>query len=104
MISHTSSISSLGNSKLNFKEKDYEMLHYFDDQSDNEIEQDKSKNKFMKENTNNFMDYNLDSSFEAQSKDDNEEFYFMDCEPVCESNQKVIEMSPDGNFGKVSIT
>jgi len=107
MISHTSSISSsIGHNKnCALKGKDYELMHYFDDdQSDNEIETDKTRNKFKKEKvSNDFIDDNLYSSFEEQSKDENEDKYFMEDDSVFESNQKVIEMSPDGNFGKVRI-
>ena len=60
MISHTSSISSsLGNSKNLFKEKDYDLIHYFDDQSDNEIQQEKHKNKNINKKTSIFKENDI---------------------------------------------
>jgi hypothetical protein len=109
MISHTSSISSsLGNSKNLFKEKDYDLIHYFDDQSDNEIQQEKHKNKNINKKTSIFKEndiykevnlYSSSDDSDEQSKEDN---FFIDDESVYESNEKVIEISPDGNFGKVN--
>ncbi len=104
MISHTSSISSsLGNCKSLFKEKDYDLIHYFDDQSDNEIDQEKIKNKNIPKKTSIFKDNdlftdNIYSSSDENSKEDN---FFIDDDSICDSNEKVVEMSPDGNFGKV---
>ena len=104
MISHTSSISSsLGNCKSLYKEKDYELIHYFDDQSDNEIEQEKAKQKNLNKKTTPFKENdvftdNLYSSSEENSKEDN---FFVDDDSICDSNEKVVEVSPDGNFGKV---
>ena len=105
MISHTSSISSsLGNYKMLFKEKDYDLIHYFDEQSDNETEQDKNQNKIiqskiskistLKENDE-LIEDNLYSSSE-------ENFFNYDEDSISDSNEKVIEKSPDGNFGKVN--
>lgn len=110
MISHTSSISSsLGNCKNLFKEKDYDLIHYFDDQSDNELEQDKNKNKIphkkasiFKENDV-YMDDNLYSSSNDSDGQLKEEHFFIDDDSIYDSNEKVIEISPDGNFGKVNI-
>ena len=103
MISHTSSISSsLGNCKSLFKEKDYDLIHYFDDQSDNEIVQEKKskninkKNSIFKENDP-FTD-NIYSSSDENSREDN---FFIDDDSIYDTNEKVVEMSPDGNFGKV---
>jgi len=45
MISNNTSISSFGIKKSLMKEKDYELLHYFDDQSDDDSDQEKSKSK-----------------------------------------------------------
>ena len=104
MISHTSSISSsIGNL---IKEKDYDLIHYFDEQSDNEIEREKYKKNhkkipiFQEKDTNN-MDNNFPSSDESDelSKEDS---FFIDDESIYESNEKIIEISPDGNFGKVN--
>ena len=103
MISHTSSISSsLGNCKSLFKEKDYDLIHYFDDQSDNEIDQEKKskninkKTSLFKENDP-FTD-NIYSSSDENSREDN---FFIDDDSIYDTNEKVVEMSPDGNFGKV---
>ena len=103
MISHTSSISSsLGNCKSLFKEKDYDLIHYFDDQSDNEIVQEKKskninkKTSIFKENDP-FTD-NIYSSSDENSREDN---FFIDDDSIYDTNEKVVEMSPDGNFGKV---
>ena len=103
MISHTSSISSsLGNCKSLFKEKDYDLIHYFDDQSDNEIDQEKKskninkKTSLFKENDP-FID-NIYSSSDENSREDN---FFIDDDSIYVANEKVVEMSPDGNFGKV---
>lgn len=103
MISHTSSISSsLGNCKSLFKEKDYDLIHYFDDQSDNEIDQEKKskninkKTSIFKENDP-FTD-NIYSSSDENSREDN---FFIDDDSIYDTNEKVVEMSPDGNFGKV---
>ena len=104
MISHTSSISSsIGNL---FKEKDYDLIHYFDEQSDNEIEREKYKKNHKKitifnEKDKNTIDNNFSSSddLDDHSKDDS---FFIDDESIHDYNEKVIEISPDGNFGKVN--
>ena len=103
MISHTSSISSsIGNL---FKEKDYDLIHYFDELSDNEIEREKYKKNhkkiIFKEKDTNTMDNNFSSSDDSDEhlKEDS---FFIDDESLYESNEKVIEISPDGNFGKVN--
>ena len=104
MISHTSSISSsLGNYKTLYKEKDYDLIHYFDDQSDNEIGQEKIKNKNIHKKTSIFKDNdaftdNIYSSSDENSKENN---FFEDDDSLYDSNEKVVEISPDGNFGKV---
>ena len=105
MISHASSISSsLGNCKNFFKEKDYDLLHYFDEQSDNEIDHEKIKNKNFQKKTSNFKETdtftdNIYSSSDEESKENN---FFIDDDSIYDSNEKVIEISPDGNFGKVN--
>jgi hypothetical protein len=97
MISHTSSISSSkGNCKYLFKEKDFDLIHYFDDQSDNEIEPDNSQNKISQiKETKKFDSDNFYSSSEEEN------FFSYDEDSISDSNEKVIEKSPDGNFGKV---
>jgi hypothetical protein len=97
MISHTSSISSsIGNCKYLFKEKDFDLIHYFDDQSDNEIEPDNSQNKISQiKETKKFDSDNFYSSSEEEN------FFSYDEDSISDSNEKVIEKSPDGNFGKV---
>ena len=99
MISHNTSISSFGNRNTLIKEKDYEYLHYFDDQSDNESEQEKSKSKSKnkKEEINNKD--SIYSSSDNDSKEDN--FFECDKDSQYETNEKVIEKSLDGNYGKV---
>ena len=104
MFSYNESISSFGNIKLpaNNKEKDYELLHYFDDQSDNEsINSKKSKSKNIKQkndkdsfisNSDNIISSSDDDSFFQNDKDNNS---------MIDENEKVIEKSPDGNYGKV---
>ena len=105
MISHTSSISSsLGNCKSLGKEKDYDLIHYFDDPSDNEIDQDKTKQKDINKKTtlskqNDTFTDDLYSSSEENSKEEN---FFADDDSIYDSNEKVVEVSPDGNFGKVN--
>ena len=103
---HNTSISSFSTKKNTAKEKDYELLHYFDDQSDDDSEQEKSrsksKNKKEKDdkcdkdsiNTNEF-----DSSSDDDSKEEN--FFQYDKDSEFDLNEKVIEKSPDGNYGKV---
>ena len=105
MISHTSSnSSSIGNCRSVFNEKDYDVIHYFDNQSDNEIEQEnhnkiiQNKLSALKENDNLTND-NLYSSSDDLSKDEN--FFKCDEDSISDSNEKVIEKSPDGNYGKV---
>ena len=99
MISHTSSISSsIGNL---FKEKDYDLIHYFDEQSDNEYKKNHKKLSIFKEKDTNTIDNNFSSSEDSDvhSKEDS---FFNDDESIYDSNEKVIEISPDGNFGKVN--
>ena len=108
MISHTSSnSSSIGNCKSVFNEKDYDLIHYFDNQSDNEIEPEPENNlnkiiqnklSTFKENDN-FSNNNLYSSSDDLSKDEN--FFKCGEDSFSDSNEKVIEKSPDGNYGKV---
>ena len=104
MISHTSSISSpLGNYKILFKEKDYDLIHYFDEQSDNETEQDKNQNKIIQSKISKIStlkenDELIEDNFYSSSE---ENFFNYDEDSISDSNEKVIEKSPDGNFGKV---
>ena len=100
MISHNTSNSSFGNRKIPLKEKDYELLHYFDDQSDNESYQEKSKNKTKKNDKDSINSNNLYSSSENESNEDN--FFECDKDQIFDTNEKVIEKSPDGNYGKVN--
>ena len=106
MISHTSSISSsIGNCRSLFKEKDYDLIHYFDDQRDTENDQEKNKNKFILKKTSNFKENDaftedIYSSSEEQLKEDN--YFNIDDDSIYDYNEKVIEVSPDGNFGKVN--
>ena len=99
MISHNTSNSSFGNRKIPLKEKDYELLHYFDDQSDNESYQEKSKNKTKKNDKDSINSNNLYSSSENESNED--DFFECDKDQIFDTNEKVIEKSPDGNYGKV---
>ena len=97
MISHNTSISSFGKRKSLPKEKDYELLHYFDDQSDDDssLEKSKSKNKNKKNNEES-------SSFMNSSSDSKEENFFeCDKDSQFDMNEKIIEKSPDNNYGKV---
>ena len=100
MTSHNTSNSSFGNKKNIANEKDYELLHYFDDQSDNESYQDKSKNKKKKNDKDSITSNNLYSSSENDSNENN--FFECDKDPIFDTNEKVIEKSPDGNYGKVN--
>ena len=105
MISQTSSISSsLGNCKSLFKEKDYDLIHYFDDQSDNETEKENNKNKMVQEKISKISAFKENDEFTEDnlysSSEDN--FFNYDEESISDSNEKVIEKSPDGNFGKVN--
>ena len=106
MISHTSSnSSSIGNCKSVFNEKDYDLIHYFDNQSDNEIETENNLNKNIQNKLSAFKDNDyltndmLYSSSDDLSKDEN--FFKCDEDSISDSNEKVIEKSPDGNYGKV---
>ena len=103
MISHNTSISSFGNKNTLIKEKDYEYLHYFDDQSDNESYHDKSKSKSKNKkeinDKNSIVSNNIYSSSDDDSKEDN--FFECDKDSQYETNEKVIEKSLDGNYGKV---
>ena len=98
MISHNTSISSFGNKNTLVKEKDYEYLHYFDDQSDNESSHEKSKSK-----SKNRKEINDKNSLYSSSDDDSKEDNFFECDKDSqyETNEKVIEKSLDGNYGKV---
>ena len=93
MISHTTSISSFGNRKSIIKDKDYEELHYFDKQSDDESNQEKTKSRSKNKKENDY------SSSDNESKEDN--FFECDKDSLYETNEKVIDKSPDGNYGKV---
>ena len=106
MISHTSSnSSSIGNCKSVFNEKDYDLIHYFDNQSDNEIEPENNYNKIIQNKLSTFKENEylnndiLYSSSDDLSKDEN--FFKCDEDSISDSNEKVIEKSPDGNYGKV---
>ena len=77
---HNTSISSFSTKKNTAKEKDYELLHYFDDQSDDDSDQEKSRSK-------------------SKTKKEKDDKYDKDSE--FDLNEKVIEKSPDGNYGKV---
>jgi hypothetical protein len=101
MISHNTSISSFGNRNTLNKEKDYEYLHYFDDQSDNEIEPDNSQNKMAQNKISQIKETKKFDSDNFYSSSDEENFFSYDEDSISDSNEKVIEKSPDGNFGKV---
>ena len=94
MISHNTSISSFGKRKSPIKEQDYELLHYFDDQSDSDSCDKKSKSK--KNNNKDSLSY----SSGEDSKEDN--FFEYDKDSDYDLNGKVMEKSPDGNYGKVN--
>ena len=105
MISHTSSFSSsLGNCKNLGKEKDYDLIHYFDDPSDNEIDQEKTKQKNIKKKAilSKENDAFTDDLYSSSEDNSNEENFFADDDSIYDSNEKVVEVSPDGNFGKVN--
>jgi hypothetical protein len=99
MISHNTSISSFGNRNTLNKEKDYEYFHYFDDQSDDGSYQEKSKSKSKNKKEINNKD-SIYSSSDNDSKEDN--FFGCDKDSQYETNEKVIEKSLDGNYGKVN--
>jgi len=102
MISHTSSISSsIGNCKYFMKEKDFDLIHYFDDQSDNEIEPENSQNKNAQNKISQTKDNKKFDFDNFYSSSDEESFFSYDEDSISDSNEKVIEKSPDGNFGKV---
>ena len=85
------------------KEKDYELLHYFDDQSDDESNQEKSKSKSKNKKKKNGKDTissnNIDSSSDYDSKEEN--FFEYEKDSEYDLNENIIEKSPDGNYGKV---
>ncbi len=107
MISNNTSISSFGIKKSLMKEKDYELLHYFDDQSDDDSDQEKSKSKSKSKSKNkkkiNEKDSMSSNNLYTSSDDDSKEENFFECDKDSEYdlNEKVIEKSPDGNYGKV---
>ena len=103
MISHDSSISSFGTRKNLMKEKDYELLHYFDDQSDDDSDKEKSKSKSKNKKKINEKDSMSSNNICTSSDDDSKEENFFECDKDSEYdlNEKVIEKSPDGNYGKV---
>ena len=103
MISHESSISSFGTRKNLMKEKDYELLHYFDDQSDDDSDKEKSKSKSKNKKKINEKDSMSSNNICTSSDDDSKEENFFECDKDSEYdlNEKVIEKSPDGNYGKV---
>ena len=106
MISNNTSISSFGIKKSLMKEKDYELLHYFDDQSDDDSDQEKSKSKSKSKNKKkiNEKDSMSSNNLYTSSDDDSKEENFFECDKDSEYdlNEKVIEKSPDGNYGKVN--
>ena len=106
MISHTSSISSIGNNRSFLKEKDYDLIHYFDDQSEHELElgKNKNKNKNIVKKTSLFKDNDIFSENNYSSSEDSKEgnYFNIDEDSIFDYNEKVIEVSPDGNFGKVN--
>jgi hypothetical protein len=105
MISNNTSISSFGIKKSLMKEKDYELLHYFDDQSDDDSDQEKSKSKSKSKNKKkiNEKDSMSSNNLYTSSDDDSKEENFFECDKDSEYdlNEKVIDKSPDGNYGKV---
>ena len=105
MLSNNTSISSFGIKKSLMKEKDYELLHYFDDQSDDDSDQEKSKSKSKSKNKKkiNEKDSMSSNNLYTSSDDDSKEENFFECDKDSEYdlNEKVIEKSPDGNYGKV---
>ena len=105
MLSNNTSISSFGIKKSLMKEKDYELLHYFDDQSDDDSDQEKSKSKSKSKNKKkiNEKDSMSSNNLYTSSDDDSKEENFFECDKDSEYdlNEKVIDKSPDGNYGKV---
>jgi hypothetical protein len=104
-MSHNTSISSFGNKRNQIKEKDYELLHYFDDQSDNESQREKSKSKSKSKNKKALIEKDSLTSnnlYSSSSDNDskNENFFEYDKDSLYDTNEKVIEKSPDGNYGK----
>jgi WNK lysine deficient protein kinase len=104
-MSHNTSISSFGNKRNQIKEKDYELLHYFDDQSDNESQREKSKSKSKSKNKKALLEKDSLTSnnlYSSSSDNDskNENFFEYDKDSLYDTNEKVIEKSPDGNYGK----
>ena len=92
----------IGNCKSVFNEKDYDLIHYFDNQSDNEIEPENNQIKIIQNKLSTFKENDYDilySSSDDLSKDEN--FFKCDEDSISDSNEKVIEKSPDGNYGKV---
>ena len=90
MISHNTSISSFGKRKSLIKEKDYELIHYFDDQSDTESDPQNERG----ENEN-------DSNTNSDNDSKEENYFEYDKDSEYDLNEKVIAKSPDGNYGKV---
>ena len=106
MISHTSSISSsIGNHKSIFKEKDFDLINYFDE-SDNEIDLEKNKNKNIVKKTSLFKDNDNDvfsvDNYSSSEELKEDEYFNIDDDSIFDYNEKVVEVSPDGNFGKVN--
>ena len=100
-LSHNTSNSSFYNNKqsaiTNKDKEDYELLHYFDNQSDNEsndsnISKSKSKNKKQKNEKDSF----ISNSNSLSSNSDEEDFIEIE-----QNSENVVEKSPDGNYGKV---
>ena len=105
-MSHNTSISSLGTKKNTLKEKDYELLHYFDDQSDFDSDKEKSESKSKDKkdkNDKDSLDSNNNNNYYSSSDDDSKEenFFQYDKDSEYDLNEKIIEKSPDGNYGKV---
>ena len=99
MISNNTSISSFGIKKSLMKEKDYELLHYFDDQSDDDSDQEKSKSKSKSKNKKKINEKDSMSSNNLYTSSEN--FFECDKDSEYDLNEKVIDKSPDGNYGKV---
>ena len=79
------------------KEKDYELLHYFDDQSDDDSDKEKSKSKSKNKKKINEKDSMSSNNICTSSDDDSKEENFFECDKDSEYdlNEKVIEKSPD---------
>lgn len=101
LLSHDTSNSYFYKNKqspiTNKDKEDYELLHYFDDQSDNESnDSKKSKSKSKNKNKKNEKDSFISNSNSLSSSSDDEGFIEIEQNP-----ENVIEKSPDGNYGKV---